>query len=159
MTEIVRFLKLEDVADEIDLLYGILERRFARLMPFGDIEHIGSTSIPGSITKGDLDISVRVPASRFEDALSLLDTCCERHEESHNTEEYQPYLCHIENQQVGIQLFISGSVYEKRFLFWRDALSNNPRLLEQYNDLKVAYHGRSMSEYRDAKSKFIRTHL
>ena len=35
------------------------------LVPDADIHHVGSTAIPGSLTKGDLDVQVRVVASAF----------------------------------------------------------------------------------------------
>ena len=36
--------------------------RIDAALPGVEIEHVGSTAIPGALTKGDLDLLVRVPA-------------------------------------------------------------------------------------------------
>jgi len=43
------------------------------LVPFAAVEHVGSTAVPGSATKGDLDILVRVDRADFENAQFVLD--------------------------------------------------------------------------------------
>ncbi|MFB9974358.1 GrpB family protein [Allobacillus sp. GCM10007489] len=43
-----------------------------KLLPEADIQHIGSTAILGSLTKGDLDIQVRVSAAEFLRAVTVL---------------------------------------------------------------------------------------
>ncbi|CAN5320854.1 hypothetical protein BH11PSE10_BH11PSE10_13790 [soil metagenome] len=38
---------------------------------------------------------------------------------------------------------------------FRDALINDPRLVEQYNQVKLDHRHLSPAQYREAKSKFI----
>ena len=46
--------------------------RIARRLPAAEIEHVGSTSIRGALTKGDLDLLVRVDAAGFAAAAAAL---------------------------------------------------------------------------------------
>lgn len=59
-------------SDFSKLADGVFEEQKARiiiLIPFADVQHIGSTSIPNSITKGDLDLVIRVPKEEFRKAV------------------------------------------------------------------------------------------
>ncbi len=51
-----------------------------------DIQHIGSTAIPNSITKGDLDIQVRVSKEDFTKAVEILSTIYDINEGSTKTD-------------------------------------------------------------------------
>jgi GrpB-like predicted nucleotidyltransferase (UPF0157 family) len=42
------------------------------LPPAADVRHIGATAIPGCLTKGNLDIVVRVPIDQFSDTDAVL---------------------------------------------------------------------------------------
>ena len=42
--------------------------RVLGLIPVAEVEHVGSTSIPGALTKGDVDLLVRVHAGEFDAA-------------------------------------------------------------------------------------------
>ncbi|XOV83657.1 MAG: GrpB family protein [bacterium] len=159
MSEIVRFQELGAIEEEIGSLYSVIETKLSTLIPFASIDHIGSTSIPGSVTKGDLDIGLSVPETKFREALSLLDSQYSRNTASLSTDQYQPFIASHGSQEVAIQLFVGGTIFEKRFLFWRDELIKNPGLLSRYNALKLKYEGKAMTEYRDAKSQFIRAYI
>jgi uncharacterized protein len=43
------------------------------MVPEAEIEHIGATSVPGALTKGDVDLLVSVPAERFGAAVAALE--------------------------------------------------------------------------------------
>lgn len=44
--------------------------RVAELIPGAEIEHVGSTSIPGALTKGDVDLLVRVEQADLSGAIA-----------------------------------------------------------------------------------------
>lgn len=158
MTQVAKFVELVSIEEAIAELYTAESVELERLIPFADIQHIGSTAIRGSITKGDLDISVCVLRSEFPEASEKLDSYASRHADSLSTHEYQPYIKATETTDVGIQLFVSGSVFEQRFLVWRDMLRSDATLLAKYNSLKEHYEGSQMSAYREAKASFISKH-
>ncbi|MBO1910605.1 GrpB family protein, partial [Microvirga sp. 3-52] len=47
------------------------------LIPNADVQHVGSTAVPNSLTKGDLDIQVRVSETQFNEAVKALSTVYE----------------------------------------------------------------------------------
>lgn len=124
------------------------------LMPKVRIEHIGASSIPTAISKGDLDIFVGVEAFELESIVQLLITLgFQEKVDTLRTSE----LCMLEaisNEEVAIQVVANGSEFEF-FLIFRDKLCSNISLIQQYNELKLSCEGLSQDAYRLKKSAFI----
>ncbi len=57
-----------------------------------EIEHVGSTSIPGALTKGDLDLLVRVDAAAFDAAVVALRELYVVHQPENWTPTYASFL-------------------------------------------------------------------
>lgn len=55
--ERVTFLAEERIRGAVKRALARHRRRLQRLLPLADIVHVGSTAVPGSLTKGDLDLS------------------------------------------------------------------------------------------------------
>ena len=70
--EVVHFEKSEYFRLKADELFNEQRRILQTKLPFADIQHVGGTVIPGLLTKGDLDINVRVQSEDFEGAVELL---------------------------------------------------------------------------------------
>ena len=131
----------------------------SNLVPGGRIEHIGSSAIPGAISKGDLDVCLIVPQAAHANAVSRLI--------AHGYHEQQdtlrtPELCML-NSPAGaaehaVQVVAAGSEFED-FLQFRDALLANPELVSQYNAVKTQSSHLGHEQYRAAKSAFITTVL
>ncbi len=64
--EIVHFVKTEEIAEKINDLFETERAILVKLFPDAAIEHIGGTSISGAISKGDLDINVRIKPEAFD---------------------------------------------------------------------------------------------
>lgn len=121
------------------------------LLPSGvEIHHVGATSVPGCLTKGDLDVCVRTPPSLFSVCDDALASRYPRNEGSDRT----PVFSSFAQGNLGIQLVVRGSELDT-FLAFRDLLRADPALLEVYNALKLVWDGRPMDAYRDAKGEFI----
>jgi GrpB-like predicted nucleotidyltransferase (UPF0157 family) len=54
-------------------IFEIEKNKLSKIILQADIQHIGSTAIPNSITKGDLDIQVRVGKKDFSGATKIVD--------------------------------------------------------------------------------------
>jgi GrpB-like predicted nucleotidyltransferase (UPF0157 family) len=120
-----------------------------------DIQHIGSTAVPGCLTKGDLDLCVRVPPEHFARCEAALADALARNEGSLHTSSLASFIAHPGTaHEAGIQLVAMGSP-EDTFVRFRDLLLASPKLVEHYNALKLAWHGKPMDDYRDAKAAFI----
>lgn len=141
----------------------IAERAFAAwramlepiLPPASEIEHIGATAVPGCMTKGDVDIVVRVNASDFADADAALAAKLARNTGSIRTEQFAAFeKREAEPPLLGVQLVVRGSTFDD-FAMFRDRLLSDPQLLAAYNALKREHQGKSMDAYRAAKAAFI----
>jgi GrpB-like predicted nucleotidyltransferase (UPF0157 family) len=142
------------VGEQAELAFQTHAARLREMLPYAQIEHVGSTSIPGALGKGDLDIVVCVDDVRFEAADAALAQRFERNTKSIRDGNFSSFKDDSLSPPLGIQLVVRGSEYDN-FLKFRDALRTSPRLLEQFNALKQEWHGAAMSDYRSAKSAFI----
>jgi len=118
------------------------------------IHHIGSTAVPGSITKGDLDIQVRVSATHFAHADATLGTHYRRNLASTHTETFSSFKDDEADPPLGIQLTIANSP-DDFFCTVRDYFIANADVNERYNNLKREFEGATMDDYRTAKSAFL----
>ncbi len=126
-----------------------------KFMPFADIQHIGSTSIPNSVTKGDLDIVIRIPKDKFSESVELLKSIYEINQ----PENWKTTFASFKDEtnlgiDFGAQLVIIDSELDD-FTKLRDILINNSKLVEEYNSMKLKYEGKDMDKYRIAKSDFF----
>jgi GrpB-like predicted nucleotidyltransferase (UPF0157 family) len=123
-------------------------------VPFACVEHVGSTSVPGCIGKGDIDILVRVSPSEFERSRGILDKLLDRSDRNEASDNYVEYDWTGAEQQAAVQLVAIGGTHDD-FLRFRDHLLANRHLVQRYNALKLSYQGCSTEEYRKAKDEFI----
>ena len=142
----------------------LLELETARVMalirgiiPAGEVHEVGSTAVPGTIGKQDIDILVRVPAAAFPAARQVLDSALARDPLQLSTSDYQGYR--VESPlDVAVQLTVVDSLHDDLLKFL-DVLRSDTVIVQAYNTLKREWNGRPMSEYRQAKDAFIRSVL
>ena len=135
------------------MLFGLYKPKINHLLPGARVEHIGSSSVPGAISKGDLDIFVGVNPHQVEyAALALRGLGFQEKENTLRTSE----LCMLElnESNIALQVVANGSEYEF-FIEFRNALLNSTELLNAYNQLKKNCACCNETEYREIKSKFI----
>jgi GrpB-like predicted nucleotidyltransferase (UPF0157 family) len=130
--------------------------RIAARLPVAEIEHVGSTSIPGALTKGDLDLLVRVDAGGFGAAARVLREMYAVHQAENWTPTYASFSDPASSDPpVGVQLVVGGSADDDLFGPFRRAMMGDPELLAAYNELKRRYDGSDLDAYTDAKAAFI----
>jgi GrpB-like predicted nucleotidyltransferase (UPF0157 family) len=136
----------------------LFERTVARIRPLlpasADIRHIGATAVPGCLTKGDLDIVVRVQAADFPAADAALVAHFARNTDSMRSDTFSSFESASTLPHLGIQLTVIRGENDF-FHTFAEALTRDPDLLARYNALKCAYDGHPMDEYRVAKGAFI----
>src|SRR5688572_2454533 len=70
--ERVTFVEESQIRGQVQRAFRRYRRRLQRLLPRAEILHVGSTAVPGSLTKGDLDIQVRVEREAFRETRRTL---------------------------------------------------------------------------------------
>ncbi|MEZ8381150.1 GrpB family protein [Vibrio splendidus] len=150
----MKFYPAEQYQAACHELFVRYEREIKKRIPNARIEHVGASSIPSAVSKGDLDIFIGVALGELEDAIERLTTLA-------FTEKLDtlrtPELCMLEStsgDDVALQVVTNGSEFEC-FLRFRDKLRANPALVQQYNTLKMSCEGWPQEEYREKKSDFI----
>jgi GrpB-like predicted nucleotidyltransferase (UPF0157 family) len=153
---VIELVREEEVRGRVS---GIFARRRAELegmLPGARVEHVGSTAVPGSLTKGDLDICVIVEAAEFEPASRVLAECFRIHQ----PENWSPTLASFvapaaDGIDVGVQLVPAGSPDEQAFVGWRERLRADPELRSRYDELKRRHRADGVDAYRAAKERLI----
>ena len=159
MSDEMRFLEPEHYVQHADKIFRILRDCVGASLPNAEIEHIGSSAIRGAISKGDLDMLVRVSGADFETAINKMKAL--GFSEKVGTLRTAS-LCMLETTEfkidVAIQLIVRGSEFED-FIRFRDRLNSDQDLVQKYNQLKRGCSGMTAAEYRAVKSEFIQAIL
>lgn len=152
--EQVHFFEQNEIKEKVEKEFLIHKSKIVNLLPKADVQHIGSTAIPNSITKGDLDIQVRVQKEDFIKATELLSTLYEVNDRSTQTDFFRAFKDDTLPLPLGIQLTVINSELD---IFWkiRNVLLKNDEYRLEYDNLKRNFEGRSIEEYRDAKNLFF----
>ena len=120
----------------------------------GELELTGASSLPGALTKGDVDLHLRVAPSEFEAAVAALGRVYQPGSQGAWARTLAvfdvgpPVL-----RPTGIAVTPVGSVHDHRFRTTWQVLRRDPRLLERYNALKRSAYG--TGHYEEANSAFF----
>ncbi len=140
------------------LRFDAVRRRLAAVLPHDTaIEHVGASAIPGALSKGDLDIAVRVPAAAAHAGV-VQRLCALRYVPARDTLRTHT-LCMLQwpntDEAHALQVVAAGSRFDM-FTTFRDALRAQPALVARYNQLKTDAANGTEDAYRAAKAAFIR---
>ena len=125
----------------IDAARAILRRerdRLAALLPGQehDLLLVGGSSVPGALTKGDVDLHLRVPAADFDRTVTVLRGVYR----VVHPEIWQPTLATFAAEAplpTGLAVTPAGSGHDLRFTRGWQLLAADPALLREYNQLKL----------------------
>jgi len=154
MREIV-LRKSDEMRSVVEPALAQLASRLNQILPGVKVEHIGATAIPGALTKGDLDVALRVPARQFGEAVEVLKKSFSIKQHENWTPEFASFGDDSGYPMpVGVQISVEDS--KSDFLvFLRDYLIANPSALVEYNDLKRQSFRLGWTSYWQAKDRFL----
>ena len=137
----------------VDRAFQEHSRAIRALLPDAEVEHAGATAIPGSLTRGDLDLLVRVPASIFAAAAKALEDRYEIDQPDNWTPSFASFAERSGTLSVGVQLVSAGSDVDVAFVSLRALLRKRPDLVDRVNGMKRAFDGGDPQAYAAAKDE------
>lgn len=151
----MKLLAPDDYQPEAERLFSSVRAEVLGILPGARIEHVGASSIPGSMSKGDVDVCVIVDPARHAAAVAVLERA--GYTVKPGTLRTSA-LCMLQsaNPQVdlALQVVAEGSTFEF-FVTFRDALRRDPSLVAAYNQVKLDHQTLTAEAYRAAKAGFI----
>ncbi len=152
----IALVREEEIRERVNGLFARRRAELDALLPEARIEHIGSTAVPGSLTKGDLDICVIVEAEEFDAAARALTERFAIHQPENWSATLASFTAPAEDGiDVGVQLVPADSADERHFVGWRDRLRADPELRARYDELKRRHQADGVDAYRAAKEVII----
>ncbi|MGA2445870.1 MAG: GrpB family protein [Opitutaceae bacterium] len=149
------FYPAEEFRRQAESIVATVAESIAQLVGRGEIEHIGATAIPGALTKGDVDVLVRVARDDFPAAVDALKRRFAIHQPENWNADFASFRDEITfSLPLGIQLVVKGADSDF-FLYLRDRLRADARLLAEYNQLKTRHGGGKPENYWRAKNRFF----
>lgn len=154
MEEKVYFQAEHVFRQAVETLFLEEKTKLKSLFPHAEIYHVGGTSVPGSLTKGDVDIQVIVNQEHFNSSKEVLVKHYNINEGSVSSDTFISFKDDARNPPLGIQLTVRNSSLD---IFWKitEVLRENENLRQQYDQIKQEFNGESMEEYREAKARFL----
>ena len=149
------FALSEAATAQARLAFAALAGDLVALLAHAEVEHVGATAVPGCLSKGDLDVLVRVARPEFDASADVLDGALRRSDRNAPTAEYVEYDAATEDVAASVQLVVAGSELDDRFSRLKAILLADPAALAEYNELKMRCEGDTMSAYRQAKAALI----
>ncbi|MEV6635987.1 GrpB family protein [Actinoplanes sp. NPDC051470] len=129
-------------------------RRLARLLSTPhELVLSGGSSAPGALTKGDVDLHLRVPPAAFDAVVATLTGIYQ----VVRPEIWQPTLATFAVESdlpTGVAVTPAGSEHDLRFTRTWQRMAADPALVDAYNDLKRR-HRNDPEEYERRKSAFF----
>ncbi|MFH0891361.1 MAG: GrpB family protein [Candidatus Falkowbacteria bacterium] len=127
-----------------------------------DIEHIGSTAIPGIHSKPIIDIAVLIRSFKIaKDFIPALRKAGYKYSEKRSSFE-RYFFSKGDPAKFHLSLANPDTLYVKRQIAFRDYLNNHPEKAKEYENLKsdlIKKYPSGRDEYSYGKSEFINTIL
>jgi GrpB-like predicted nucleotidyltransferase (UPF0157 family) len=146
---------VEDLAADIDAVLTDLRRELAVVAPGVEVEHIGATSMPDGLTKGDVDVNLRVDRERFDHVVAALSTRFDIAQPQNWSGTYASFSDTRRGVPLGIQVTVEGSV-DDFLVALRDLMRADADVRRQYDEVKRANAGAGRDAYWRAKDDFLR---
>ena len=150
-------LRFAEEIEDVPSVVADWRAELAVLLPEAEVEHTGGSSLPGALTRGDVDLHVRVAAQGFPRALAALEARFEAYHPAMWTAAFAAFVVPDERRlPTGLVLTAFDGEHDRRFARSWDVLRTRPDLLAEYNDLKRRFEGTDDEPgYRAAKSAFF----
>ena len=144
-----RLRPAEEVVTDARRILAAVQARLAPLLPPHELTLNGGSSVPGALTKGDVDLHLRVAPADFAATVGVLRTLYA----VVHPEIWQDTLATFAvaaELPTGLAVTPAGSEHDVRFRRTWQLLAADPRLVAEYNAVK-----QEAADYEAAKSAFF----
>ena len=141
----------DDLLDEARQTHRAVAAALERLGVDGELVLTGGTCLPGTLTKGDIDLHLRVRPEHFPGAVARLSEAYA----AASPDAWADTLAVFDipgSHPTGLAVTPLGSEHDQRFHRSWDALRSSPDLLAEYNQIKATAHP---DDYERKKSDFF----
>jgi hypothetical protein len=142
----------DELLEQARQIHERVRRRLLDLEVPGTLLLTGGTSVAGALTKGDVDLHLRVPPPLFERAVERLAAVLEPTER----QIWQPTLAVFavaEELPTGLAATPLDSEHDRRFTVAWQRIAEDPAALAEYNRIKREHKG--TPRYEPEKSDFF----
>jgi GrpB-like predicted nucleotidyltransferase (UPF0157 family)/GNAT superfamily N-acetyltransferase len=146
---------VEDLIGDVEAVVSDLRGELGALLPGVDVAHIGATSMPDGVTKGDVDVNLRVESDRFDDVVETLSGRFDAAQPQHWTGTFASFSDTRRGLPLGIQVTVTGSDADV-LVDLRDRMRADPALRQEYDAIKRANAPSGREAYWQAKNEFFR---
>lgn len=132
-----------------------ISKRLFALVPRAEFHHIGATAMPGALTKGDVDVLLRVDPGEFAGEIHALRRDFIVMQPENWTVAFASFGDEIAYPfPLGVQLVVKDS--EADFLLYlHDYFTADAAHLAEYNRVKIEALARGGDEYWQAQNRFL----
>jgi GrpB-like predicted nucleotidyltransferase (UPF0157 family) len=154
MTRVV-LRPVSELAPQVERVVARVTAQLGALLPDAEVHHIGATALPGALTKGDVDVLVRVPPARFTMVVEELGRHFAVKQPANWTASFASFGDDAGHElPLGVQVVAEGGP-EDFFLYLRDHFLAHPEALREYDRLKETYAPGGAEAYWRAKCEFL----
>jgi GrpB-like predicted nucleotidyltransferase (UPF0157 family)/GNAT superfamily N-acetyltransferase len=151
----VRLWPVEELATDVEAVLQEVRRELRLLAPGVEVEHIGATAMADGLTKGDVDVNLRVDADRFDPVVVALSTRFDIAQPLNWTGTYASFSGTRRGVPVGLQVTVEGSD-DDVLVVLRDRLRDDGDLRRRYDAIKRENAAAGRDAYWRAKDDFLR---
>jgi hypothetical protein len=141
-----------ELADDARAVHREVSALLDRLNIPGTLELTGASSAPHALTKGDIDLHLRVKPDNFVGVLARLDGALSR-TNLHAWADTLAVFAVNGDRTVELAVTPIDSEHDRRFCIAWERLRSEPELLHEYNELKLSAYG--TPQYDSLKSDFF----
>lgn len=145
----------EELLPRARAILALERRRLRRELPGAELALTGSTSLPGMLTRGDVDLHLRVRPEDFDRAVRMLGAT---HTPVHGeiwTSGFATFETSRHELPTGIAVTAIGDEHDTLFRRTWARLASDPELVDAYNAVKLAHDNADDAAYIAAKRRFL----
>lgn len=154
-------LKIHSYQKSFPAQFAKVKAKLVEVLPASsEIEHIGSTAIPGLGGKGIIDVLIALPNWHREKKI-IADLQKIGYEHLHPRKDGHIFLSPVAETRKGdshLHLVLKKSANYRNLLKFRNQLRRRPKLLREYQEIKnkLAGENKNRAEYGKLKADFIK---